>query len=469
MLESFGECLHRWMRQRGYTNARLAQLTHQKSGTTVSRLLHDQCTVQRCAAFLEELMAAVPDMPPEEVAQFRQGLEVNRFGKDHFRAHQVFMELMTSAHGLMPASMTTAWDALADRITPWLAEGPCELLCFGCFDPQVLSTLGCLLRDPAGQLTVTHYFSQELHADLIFLLEHTLLMLGDPRYQLISIHSDARLQVSSIATQDALILRNSTGASRLILPVSGGEPLVQDFTPENDLFAFYQQALAADREHQHHYSSDFSHGSAMDYVAFLETCLSYEHNRSVYQIKPDIGLEYMPIPTVKANFEAWLSQHPEYAPVANGLVELCTRRHQNIYAKRHPHYLVLCKEAMTAFARTGRISDHPFCLRPFTPEERVEILNHLICQAEENACFRLLVLRDPAALPQHQLIAYDNLGLLICDTQTDYSLEGYSEIFLNSPLVAGQFKTFLLDVVGATLTETPAETIRFLRGLTELV
>ncbi|MCH5287384.1 MAG: hypothetical protein J1E43_08175 [Christensenellaceae bacterium] len=56
-IESFGECPRQWMRQRGYTNAHLAQLTHEKSDTTISRLVNDQCTPQRCAVFLEELLA----------------------------------------------------------------------------------------------------------------------------------------------------------------------------------------------------------------------------------------------------------------------------------------------------------------------------------------------------------------------------------------------------------------------------
>ena len=455
------------MREQGLTNAHLAQLTRQKSGTTISRLLHDQCTPQRSAAFLEALMAAVPDMPPEQAAQFRQSVAVSCFGKEHFRAHQVFLELMTTGQGLTPASEPVSWPMLAALINPWLAEGPCELLCFGCFDAQVLGTLSGLLRD-ARELTITHYFSQELHADLIFLLEHTLLMQGDPRYQLISIRGEEGLQASRIVLQDALVLRSASGMSRLILPGPNGALHVQDFTPNNDLFGFYQRILAEDPDRQHHYSSAFSHGSTMDYVTFLETCLSYEHNRSVYHIKPDIGIEYMPIPVVQANFQEWLGGHPEYASVADGLVELCLRRHSNICSKRHPHHLVLSKAAMTDFARTGRISDHPFCLRPFTPPERAAILDHLMDLAEHSAHFRPLVLRDPDAVPPRQLIGYDHLGLLICDARTDYSLEGYSEIFVNSPLVAEQFRTFLLDVVAQELTETPAETIRFLRSLQQL-
>ena len=468
-METFGECLRRWMREHGYTNARLAALTREKSGTTISRLLGDRCTAQRCAAFLEQLLASCPDVSPGEAEQFRQSVEVSRFGKAQYRANQVFHELMTNPEGLAPAAGAVIWDALGSLITPFLQKGPCEALCFGCFDTRVLGTLGALLRQSESPLTITHYFAEELHADLIFLLEHTLLMLGDPRYRLISIRGGDGLRASSIVTQDALVLRSASGATRLILPVSDGKPLVRDFPPESDLFGFYRQALAADEALQHHYSSDFGGGAAMDYVTLLETCLRYESGRSVFHLKPDLGTEYMPVDVVERNFREWVAQCPEYAPVADGMTLLYKRRHDSIYNRRSQQYLVMCKDAMTAFARTGRTSDQPFCLRPFTPGERAAILRDLIAQAKRNPHFVPLLLRDPAAMPQHQLITYDGLGLLICDARTDYSLDGYSEIFLHSPRVADQFKTFTLDVLAGDLTESADETLRFLQGLVDLV
>lgn len=468
-LQTFGECLRAWMRDRGCTNARLAQLTHEKSGTTISRLLHDQCTAQRCAAYLDTLLACVPDITPEEAAAFRRSVDVTRFGKPQYRANQVFLRLMTDAQGIAPAVGTVCDEALLRLLLPWTGDGPCEVLCFGCFDARVLGTLGALLRQVQSPLTITHYFVEELHADLIFLLEHTLLMLGDARYQLISFRSGSDLRPSGVAMQDALLLRNAEGGTRLILPVSGGSPLVKDFPPDSDLFGFYRQALKADEARQHRYSSDFGQGSAVDFVAFLTSCLHYESNRSVFHLKPDLGTEYMPVGIVRDNFQTWVAAHPEYASVSDHLVALYTRRHQNLYEKKRPHMLVMSKDAMVSFARTGRTADHPFCLRPFTPEERADILDDLIRQAERSAHFIPLVLRDPAAMPQHQLIAYDDLGLLICDARTDYSLDGYSEVFLRSPLVAAQFKTFLLDAVCRDMAESPTESLNFLRSLSDRV
>ena len=101
----------------------------------------------------------------------------------------------------------------------------------------MLGTLGALLRQKGTEtLTITHCFAEELHVDLLFLLEHTLLMLNDPQYQLISIRSSDGLRASSVAMQNAIILRNAPGATRLILPAEGGMPHVRDFGPEADLF-----------------------------------------------------------------------------------------------------------------------------------------------------------------------------------------------------------------------------------------
>ena len=463
--QTFGECLRDWMRRHGCTNARLAQITHEKSGTTISRLLNDQCTPQRCEAFLDALLTHSADVAPEEAAQLRESIAVSRVGKPQYAANQVFWKLMTDAQGLTPASGVSCWDGLMAHLTPWTQEGPCDILCFGCFDAQVLGTLGALLRQTRSPLTITHYFAEEQHADLIFLLEHTLLMLGDPRYQLISIRGGKGLRASGVAMQDALVLRCASGATRLIIPVSGGSPLVQDFSPEGDLFGFYQRALAADESLQHRYSSDFSSGSTMDYVVFMESCLTYESHRAVYHLKPDLGMEYMPVELVYRNFREWVAHHPEYASVADGLVSLTRRRHDQVYGKHRAQVLIMSREGMADFVRTGRMSDHPFCLRPFTPEERAEILAFIIDQAEHNPFFTPLLLREDAPVPRHQLIAYEELGLLICDARTDYSLDDYSEIFLRSPQVAAQCKAFLMDTLCRNLAETPEESIRILRSL----
>ncbi|MCH5287387.1 MAG: hypothetical protein J1E43_08190 [Christensenellaceae bacterium] len=164
-----------------------------------------------------------------------------------------------------------------------------------------------------------------------------------------------------------------------------------------------------------------------------------------------------------------MAQHPEYACAEEKPVDLYIHRHQSICGTRKPRYLILCKDAMTAFARTGRTTAHPFCLRPFTPEERMAILNDLIDQAEHTPCFITRVLREPAAMPRHQLIGCDEPGLLICDTRTDYSLESCSELFLNSLLVASRFKSFMPGVLTRDKTESAAETIGFLRRLVKLV
>lgn len=467
-IQTFGECLRAWMRAHGYSNARLALLTREKSGTTISRLLNDQCTAQRCEAFLGTLFSSL-DVSPAEAAQLRESIAVSRVGKAQYRADLVFHKLMTDAQSLTPASGMVCWDELMDLLAPFAQEGPCDVLCFGCFDAQVLGTLSALLRQAQSPLTVTHYFAEEQHADLIFLLEHTLLMLNDPRYRLVSIRGGKGLHASGVVMQDALVLRSASGATRLIIPVSGGAPLTQDFPAASDLFGFYQRALQADEALQHRYSSDFFRGSAMDYIAFMETCLSYETHRSIYHLKPDLGIEYIPVDILKRSFGAWIAVHPEYAYVSDGLIELGERRHQQLFSQRQTHVLVMSREAMTAFARTGRMSDHPFCLRPFTPEERAAILRYLTDHAQSNPFFTPLVLREGAAVPQHQLIAYEGLGLLICDTQTDYSLEGYSEIFLRSPLVAEQFKAFLLNEVCRDQAESPKASVRFLEGLAQTI
>ena len=52
-----------------------------------------------------------------------------------------------------------------------------------------------------------------------------------------------------------------------------------------------------------------------------------------------------------------------------------------------------------AFAMTGRMSDHFWMMRPFTPEERVIILKELLTQQQKNPYFHIFFLKDDSTLP----------------------------------------------------------------------
>jgi len=463
---TFGECLEAWMKQSGHNITSLSTLTNQRSNTTISRLIHDQCSVQRCKVFIDELIAAVPSLTDEDIAKFTRSLDVNRFGKERYLSHQYFSHLLKAGSEAPVPPKSEDLPPLAKGIMNRHGAKPKEILCFGCMEDNFLSALVTLLLCNES-LTITHYFVEDQHSGIAALLPKLLPILYNFRYELISVRRTSALQPSCVAMQDALLVRYDDGNGEMIVPGENGIMHTWLFDPTNDLFAFYQRLLNRADDSQKRYGRTYRSSSPTSYPAFLSHCLGYEQNRAIWHIKPDIGIEYLPVHIVNANFQEMIrTSHPEFADAAPGIIDGFMARYRNLYSKRQTTYLILCREAMLSFARTGQLSDHPFCLRPFTPQERIEIFEHFINQSISNPYFHLLLLSDPKAQFAHNFICYDKLGLLLCDARTNYDLTcGYKEIMISAPNIVDQFRDFVVNVVIKTQTDPESSCIDFFRHL----
>ena len=132
-----------------------------------------------------------------------------------------------------------------------------------------------------------------------------------------------------------------------------------------------------------HYDSD-------DLLGFMFSCMEKEHDRVLYHLKEDIGIEYLPVELLRDA----IGDHPEQIGLdweKNGadIRALCYARFQNLFHKNQPTYLTVTRKGMERFAKTGRLSDHVACFRSFTPEERKWILEFICCQAETVPSFSI--------------------------------------------------------------------------------
>jgi len=207
-----------------------------------------------------------------------------------------------------------------------------------------------------------------------------------------------------------------------------------------------------------------------DYLQFCREYARMENNRSVLKIKPDVSLELVPEDiVVSALIEGSILEMPQ----AEELVEVFRKIHRdrvrNAYEKRRVFRNVMMRSAMIRFVRTGRLSDHVWAMRPFTPEERVRILKLLLEHEENNPYFNLYFLKDNDFLRDTEIAYYDGVGVMVTDANTDYALAGnHSEVMLVHGGFMQLFRDYFERSILAEQVVPRAETAAFLNELIKI-
>lgn len=185
-----------------------------------------------------------------------------------------------------------------------------------------------------------------------------------------------------------------------------------------------------------------------DYVTYLRHCADMEKDRPVYRIKPDLGIEQIPVPILqRAVLEGTI---PDAAFLADfpQLVEIFTKRQENTFCKKQPQHHVFKQRAMWRFVRTGRLSDQFWVLRSFTMEERLSILENLLEQHLNNPYYKVYFLKDESFTRNDEIIFFEESALCIVKAGTNYDLSSHhSEIIITQPDFLRIYRSFFLHSV----------------------
>lgn len=206
-----------------------------------------------------------------------------------------------------------------------------------------------------------------------------------------------------------------------------------------------------------------------NYIKYSQDYADLERNRAILKLKPDIGVDWIPVQILAAALmEGPLPPEEMGEATIQALYEIYGRRFHNTFAKHKPAHTIMKRSAMQRFAQTGRTSDHFWAMRPYTPQERVAILSELLNQQQNNPYFHIYFLADEQIIRNAEFALYENLGILMLESDTDYNLAGgHSEILLTHPELMRLFQKFFMDELIKHHVLPEAETVRFLQGLVE--
>lgn len=205
-----------------------------------------------------------------------------------------------------------------------------------------------------------------------------------------------------------------------------------------------------------------------DYIQYSENYAALEYNRSVWKLKPDVGVDQIPAHILA---DALLRSLPEEIDrqTLEALRAVYERRYANTCAKRRHAYTIMKRGAMEQFARTGRTSDHFWMMDGYTPAERVEILQGLLEQQQSNRYLHMFFLREDDAVRDVEIALYEETGMLFLEADTDYNLQnGHSEALITHAEVLRLYREFFENVLLEDCALPESETCRILEELIEL-
>lgn len=438
---TFGEYLTQWMTENNHTAATLCLLTGTSSASAIARMMRDQLGYQRCARFINELSDAVGGLCERTLREMRSAVEVTRYGKSVYTAKRDFLHMLGASRTENDEANKSSCNSISQRLHQWSCGQKLSILCLGLSDSHVfreLSSLSSLMPDAQ----IIQYLEGGKIDQLSALLGGALGLAFKPNYEMYALNNSSEILVKNV-----LVAQRKDGAQLIMvfkngsihtLPIPEGVPFYQFCHTVSCTYCMDAAKINRKIRSDH----------PEDYAMFLEECATLEKDIGIYQIKSDVGLEYIPVELLISNYSAWAENHDAcLLPYMGKLTEILRRRHLNLLRKTEPTYLLMTKASMRSFAETGRLSDHPFCLNPFSPAERRQILRHLIEMAAVAAKFVPLFFEEEQQTMDYAFIGYESGTLLVCPSNANYNLANYTEFIVSSDPLLEQFKSFYMNML----------------------
>lgn len=179
-------------------------------------------------------------------------------------------------------------------------------------------------------------------------------------------------------------------------------------------------------------------------LGYNRFCAELEKDCAVYRLKPDIGFDQIPVHLLRRAIADHVerSQLLELKPMG----DITRKRQQMLLNQALPIYHVMKRSAMWQFVKTGRTSDHVWCCRSFTMEERLEILLYIRHQLMSKPNIHLYFLKDDSVLRDDEFVLYEGKGLFVVKPGTDYDWQNaHAEIMITQSEFLKVFRRYFAE------------------------
>lgn len=464
----FAEYLARLMKSRGLSTGELAELLGLKSKTTIVRILNSNAGEKSILNFRNLLMNSRPlALTTEELQMLDDSVSCQTKESSYsfiFSELWALLYRLQTPRGEVRLLSTEPYETLSE-FSRKLRLSSAEFLLINCSFPTLTDAAAEFMKTQEHPTSMQQYF---FNADgyprrLVRIIGRIVPILGLDNYMAYTITQDPS---EGIFDLNAVAVRCGTGEEYELLFCSERTAIL---TRGEGLYRKWQSFLENFRTVPIKSRKD---PGTYNFIGFMDRYRKLEEKSDLYKFRPDISINCIPIEIIKAAFVEGCEALGVTAAreTVSALVSLQKKRYNNIHSSRQTTHLVISEKAMRKFAATGRMTDHAYLVRPFTPEERIRILND--CIAGNGEFFHIYLL-DPATEERicannHpiEMVCYGEKCVQLTPALTDYDFEkGHSEIFIEQEAFRSLFVEFFMNDLVQYHTRPEEDTNELFREL----
>lgn len=421
-----------------------AARTHLKSKTTIVRILQGQATWQSCNRFFETFSRHI-QLDEKWMQRFRASLRAERMG-----LRQAALLDVLSQQLLLPEPKV--------QVPP--AGTPTDLLILGCPWRETYEYIEKCLSQNADIL-IHHYIASDELYDNPPVLAGLLTCLTEKRYQAFLIQKEA---LSDARISWNIMLQMIKDSEEEHIAVKGLSSSFSWYPIQHTekLFTAYQSKLSSFSVKPLFKNESLNKGP--DYVRLLKESLEMETAQNKTLLKPTPGVQMLPADLAIQACRDFLNDNIiPIVPSAEAIYYYHRKRTENFYNRETR--MIISRQAMTDFVRSGRLADQFYACRPFTPSERLQALRYMLEKMDQP---QVTVLYSKKELNRRFTIeSYSRFGALIYPSQTSYNSErdAYRELILPGEAYAKLFRQFTDEIIIPEYCHSALETKRFINRL----
>ncbi len=422
-VQTFDRSLSALMKKHRITISDLTRRLRIKSNTTLSRVLHAECSTQAAETFYQQLVNAIPTVfDAAELRELERALEVTRIGLPAYCANQEMWQLLENetppstpfpieSYGNGRFTTTTQLRAFYKTVKN------ATLHIISSLTYPLFSEMRDLIVElaPARNIQVHHYFSLDGDdSQIIHAIRMALPALNLPDYYGYKMNRPATLDKEFLSQSHAVAQFERADGSfgTHVIVFVANRCLLYENDEKNGI---YDMMVRRIQEQGRWYAPIKEENAAerqADVLLSAKRIYLQEKDRSIYCIKPDIPLSAFPYEMIGELLSDNSSRTAMSGAMVAELKWIHMQRNRNIFEKKSPSHYILQRSGLRRFAETGIMHSQPPGLRSQTIPERITTLSECLRRSQDTSFFNLHLGKGRLeACDRVEILCLDQLGV----------------------------------------------------------
>ena len=473
-IKTFGEQLREILSAHNMSATALATELNMNGVIGISRLLRNQTSDKKQRELIDALRARGDLFSSGELAKLEKSIDVNRLGKRAYKTQRSIEELIfRGPASVAPPVMAGSVETLASYLQKLPQKEPLQLLCFNCIENGVLAAIESLFADPKRVIEMHHYVSiNEDTRNPALVVGAAAKLLFDPRYHLYIATNEQNGSDAYFFTPCLLVLKQGVGqiaTESLMLFTSDGTTRMTQMSRRPGMLDTLMGWIAGLAPAPKPIMATYGDQRDTNMIDLFFSGYQLEKKRAYYQIKPDLCSGSFP-PELMIGFICDSPMVPADLKQAfrGQLAPILNARYQNLVEKTQPTYFTCSPAETKAFLSTGMLSDHPVGARPFTVEERKQIVDSVMARIRDNPRYHFRFLLEDLRIRLFQFIGYEGKGVMAIKRDTHYDLaKSQDNIFIPEPMFLAQYIDYYMETLLPSHTYSEPESLAMLQKMRE--